>query len=75
MKVEGLVEAADAARQMLLDEPELGWREAEQAVDRAEARFGRGSVRPARRVPGPEESDDHGGFGGIQPVAPRPGRG
>ena len=77
VKVEGLVDASGAPRQLLLDEPELGWREAEQAVDRAEARFGRGSVRPARLVPGPEESgtDGQDGFGGQQPVAPRPGRG
>jgi DNA polymerase-4 len=77
VKVEGLLEAADAPRQMLLDEPEVGWREAEQAMDRAVARFGRGSIRPARLVPGPEESgeDGHEGFGGQQPVAPRPGRG
>ncbi|MGD9955839.1 MAG: DNA polymerase IV [Candidatus Nanopelagicales bacterium] len=77
VRVEGLVEAEDAPRQLLLDEPEVGWREAEQAVDRAEARFGRGSVRPARLVPGPDDGDDggHEGFGGIQPAAPRPGRG
>jgi DNA polymerase-4 len=77
VKVEGLLEAAEAPRQMLLDEPEVGWREAEQAMDRAVARFGRGSIRPARLVPGPEEPGEggHEGFGGQQPVAPRPGRG
>jgi DNA polymerase-4 len=67
VRVEGLVDAADAPRQLLLDEPEVGWREAEQAVDRASARFGRGSVRPARLL-GTGEDD---GFGGA-PVAPRP---
>jgi DNA polymerase-4 len=67
VRAEGLVDADEAPRQMLLDEPELGWREAEQAVDRASARFGRGSVRPARLL-GTGEDD---GFGGA-PVAPRP---
>ncbi len=67
VRVEGLLDADDAPRQMMLDEPELGWREAEQAVDRASARFGRGSVRPARLLG--TGGDD--GFGGT-PVAPRP---
>jgi DNA polymerase-4 len=67
VRVEGIVDADDAPRQMLLDEPEVGWREAEQAVDRASARFGRGSVRPARLLG--TGGDD--GFGGA-PVAPRP---
>lgn len=52
VRVEGLQEAAGAARQLYLDAPEQGWREAEQAVDRAAARFGQGAVRPARLVPG-----------------------
>ena len=69
VRVEGLLDADEAPRQLLLDEPELGWREAEQAVDRATARFGRGSVRPARLLDGGERD----GFGGT-PVAPRPGR-
>ena len=41
---------SSAPHQLLLDEPEAGWREAERAVDRAAARFGRGSVRPAALV-------------------------
>jgi DNA polymerase-4 len=67
VRVEGLLDADEAPRQMLLDEPELGWREAEQAVDRASARFGRGTVRPARLL-GPGERD---GWGGAQ-APPRP---
>jgi DNA polymerase-4 len=67
VKVEGLVGAEGLTRQLALDEPEIGWREAEQAVDRATARFGRGSVRPARLL-GAGEAD---GWGGA-PVAPRP---
>jgi DNA polymerase-4 len=67
VRVEGIVDADDAPRQMLLDEPELGWREAEQAVDRASARFGRGSVLPARLLG--TGGDD--GYGGA-PAPPRP---
>jgi len=51
VRAEGLVDSGETPRQLLLDEPEIGWREAEQAVDRASARFGRGSVRPARLLP------------------------
>ena len=68
VRVEGLVDAVEAPRQLLLDEPEVGWREAEQAVDRASARFGRGSVRPARLL----DAGGSEGFGGA-PTAPRPG--
>jgi DNA polymerase-4 len=37
-----------APEQLILGSREKGWREAEGAIDRAEARFGQGSVRPAR---------------------------
>src|SRR3954447_873111 len=47
VRAESLVPAAQAARQLLLSERDSGWREAEQAVDRASRRFGVGSVRPA----------------------------
>jgi DNA polymerase IV len=33
--------------QLLLDAPDRGWRDADQAADRARARFGRAAVRPA----------------------------
>ncbi|KQU70308.1 DNA polymerase IV [Phycicoccus sp. Root563] len=61
VRMEGLVDSAGAPIQGLLDEPDHGWREADRAVDRASARFGAGSVRPAalisdkdrdRRAPG-----------------------
>lgn len=52
VRVEGLLEADQAPQQLLIDAPEQGWREAEQAVDRATARFGQGAVRPARLVSG-----------------------
>jgi DNA polymerase-4 len=47
VRVEKLVDADRAPIQGLLDEPEHGWRDADLAVDRASARFGAGSVRPA----------------------------
>ena len=50
VRMEGLVEGAGAPIQGLLDEPEQGWREADRAVDRASARFGAGSVRPASLI-------------------------
>ena len=50
VRVEGLAPAAQHQRQLLLDEKPFGWRDAEQAVDRASARFGAGSVQPASLV-------------------------
>jgi DNA polymerase-4 len=50
VRVEGLTEVIDHAEQLQLGAPESGWREAEQAVDRASARFGAGAVRPAALV-------------------------
>lgn len=47
VRMEGLVESSAQHRQLRLDERPQGWREAEQAADRASARFGRESVRPA----------------------------
>jgi DNA polymerase-4 len=59
VRVENLRDAADAPRQLVLGAREQGWREAEQAVDRAADRYGRGSVRPARLVqPRPWDDDD-----------------
>ena len=51
VRVEGLAEAEDTARQLSLDGAEDDWREAERAVDRASRRFGAGAVRPAALVP------------------------
>jgi DNA polymerase-4 len=50
VRVEGICDAADAPHQLLLGEREHGWRDAEQAVDRAARRFGAGVVRPAALV-------------------------
>ncbi|HET7399334.1 MAG TPA: DNA polymerase IV [Intrasporangium sp.] len=51
VRLEGLVGADDVPVQGRLDEPEHGWRDADRAVDRASARFGAGSVRPASLIP------------------------
>jgi DNA polymerase-4 len=51
VRLEGLVPTAAAPIQSTLDEPEHGWRDADRAVDRASARFGAGSVRPASLIP------------------------
>jgi DNA polymerase-4 len=51
VRVEGLAVAETAPRQMLLGDRVHGRREAEQAADRAAARFGSGAVRPASLVP------------------------
>ncbi|HVN13687.1 MAG TPA: DNA polymerase IV [Kineosporiaceae bacterium] len=61
VRVEGLMPASAGHRQLALDERPQGWREAEQAVDRASARFGAGVVRPATLVP--DRSED-------QPIPP-----
>ncbi|WP_406830450.1 DNA polymerase IV [Pedococcus sp. KACC 23699] len=50
VRMEGLVDTEGAPIQGLLDEPDHGWREADRAVDRASARFGAGSVRPAALI-------------------------
>ena len=55
VRVEGLLGSASVARQLALDDRPQGRREAEQAMDRAAARFGSGVVRPASLV---QESDD-----------------
>ncbi len=50
VRVAKLVPLAEAPIQGVLGEPEHGWRDAERAVDRAAARFGRGAVQPARLI-------------------------
>jgi DNA polymerase-4 len=50
VRVEGILDAAEQPHQLLLGEREHGWRDAEQAVDRAARRFGAGAVRPAALV-------------------------
>ena len=65
VRVEGLQVAQDTPQQLLLDAPDQGWREAEQVVDRATARFGPGAIRPARLLP-----QDGTANPGRHPVAP-----
>ena len=48
--LENLIDQSAAPQQLILGEREKGWREATEAIDRATARFGKGSVRPARLV-------------------------
>ena len=52
VSLENLVE--DAPEQMVLGQREKGWREADGAIDRANERFGRKSVRPGRLIKGQE---------------------
>ncbi|ONI70552.1 DNA polymerase IV [Actinosynnema sp. ALI-1.44] len=46
VRMEQLVQE-DGGEQLLLDAPENGWREADQAADRARAKFGNAAIRPA----------------------------
>ena len=63
VRAENLEPAEGGARQLLLGEPETGRRDAEVAVDRLRARFGRDAVRPARLVSGPDETGEPGESG------------
>ena len=47
---EGLRPSDERSNQLAFDTPERGWREADEAADRATARFGAGAVKPARLV-------------------------
>jgi DNA polymerase IV len=55
VSLEGLEDGIDASEQLMLGEREKGWRQATAAMDKASARFGQGSVRPARLI---DESSD-----------------
>jgi DNA polymerase-4 len=55
VRVEQLVPAGAQPEQLVLGAADTGWREAEQAVDRAVRRFGSGAVRPATLVAGTED--------------------
>jgi DNA polymerase-4 len=81
VRVEGLIRAEGAPRQVTLGTPEHGWREAEAAADAAAARFGHAMVQPAsllakttgrtERSPGnPEQTPNRPG----QTARDRPGR-
>jgi DNA polymerase IV len=54
VRVSSLVHAAGANAQLTFDDRPVGWREADQAVDRITRRFGPGVIRPAALVEDPE---------------------
>lgn len=58
--LENLTDQNGAVHQLELGEREVGWREAQGAIDRAIERFGRGSVRPARLIDELDEELDPG---------------
>ena len=59
VRVEGLMPAQDAPRQLLIGAPDHGRREAEVAVDAIRARFGSDAVLPARLVdPGGDGAEE-----------------
>jgi DNA polymerase-4 len=58
VRVEGIADASAQPHQLQLGEREHGWRDAEQAVDRATRRFGAGAVRPATLVDPSRAVDD-----------------
>jgi DNA polymerase-4 len=60
VRVEGIADEATQARQLQLGETGIGWREAEQAIDKAARRFGAGAVRPATLVDGAPERPSSG---------------
>ncbi|MEJ7707965.1 MAG: DNA polymerase IV [Nocardioidaceae bacterium] len=47
VRVDNLIDAAAATRQLMLGERQHGWEDAERAVDRAVHRFGGAAVKPA----------------------------
>jgi DNA polymerase-4 len=47
VRLEQLEEGAAGGQQLLLDAPERGWRDADQAADQARAKFGGAAIRPA----------------------------
>jgi DNA polymerase-4 len=54
VRVSGLVPAAGANAQLTFDDRPVGWREAEQAVDKIASRFGVSAVQPAALVEDPD---------------------
>jgi DNA polymerase-4 len=81
VRVEGIQDADQAPRQLLLGERDVGWREAERAVDQAARRFGAGAVRPAALVeptgagPAVGGPDRGASTTGRRPPSPRPREG
>jgi DNA polymerase-4 len=57
ISLDSLVEN-EGIQQMVLGQRTLGWKQADKAVDQIKAKFGRGSLRPARLVEGGEDNQD-----------------
>jgi DNA polymerase-4 len=57
ISLDSLVENEDI-QQMVLGQRNIGWKQADKAVDLIKAKFGRGSLRPARLVEGVEDNQD-----------------
>jgi DNA polymerase-4 len=55
VRATGLRPAEGAARQLAFDDRPVGWREAEQAVDKIARRFGTDAVRPAALLPSSQD--------------------
>ncbi|CAB4737983.1 unannotated protein [freshwater metagenome] len=55
VSLDGLEDGVDGNEQLILGEREKGWRQATAAIDKASARFGQGSVRPARLLEDSQE--------------------
>ena len=79
VRVEGLVDAASGHRQLAFGERPQGWREAEQAVDRAAAGSGRAPSAPppsSAAAPGPSTTarnpGDPPGRPGVTRITSRP---
>jgi DNA polymerase IV len=58
VRVSGLAQAASANAQLTFDDKPVGWREAEQAVDKIASRFGSSAVRPAALMEGPDRPEE-----------------
>lgn len=57
VRAEGLQPTDQASFQPTLDQPEVGWDQAEVAVDQARARFGAAVIKPARLITDSELTD------------------
>ena len=56
VSLENLIDESDSVEQLTIGQRELGWKEAQSAIDRAISRFGRGSVLPARLIEGEDSA-------------------
>lgn len=55
MRAEQLVPASAVVEQLVLGEPERGWRDAERAADLLRTRFGETVIRPAALLRGADD--------------------